>query len=157
MSPTWWSRWSCSASPSEIKAKGRTSQAIKKLIGLQAKTARVVRDDKEIDLPVEEVLVDDTVVVRPGEKIPVDGAVVTGSSAVDESMITGESMPVEKQVNDEVIGGTLNKTGSFKFKATKVGKDTALASIIRMVKDAQGRRRRSSAWSTPSRAISCRR
>jgi P-type Cu+ transporter len=122
----------------EIKAKGRTSQAIKKLIGLQAKTARVIRDGKEIDLPVEEVLVNDTIVVRPGEKIPVDGQVATGTSAVDESMITGESMPVEKQVGDEVIGGTLNKTGSFRFTATKVGKDTALASIIRMVKDAQG-------------------
>ncbi len=122
----------------EIKAKGRTSQAIKKLIGLQAKTARVIRDGKEIDLPVEEVLVNDMIVVRPGEKIPVDGQVTTGNSAVDESMITGESMPVEKQVGDEVIGGTLNKTGSFRFTATKVGKDTALASIIRMVKDAQG-------------------
>jgi len=122
----------------EIKAKGRTSQAIKKLIGLQAKTARVIRDGKEIDIPVEEVLVNDLVVVRPGEKIPVDGQVTAGSSAVDESMITGESMPVEKQVGDEVIGGTLNKTGSFRFTATKVGKDTALASIIRMVKDAQG-------------------
>src|SRR6516165_5580855 len=122
----------------EIKAKGRTSQAIKKLIGLQAKTARVVRDGKEQDIPVEEVLVDDVIIVRPGEKVSVDGAVVAGSSAVDESMITGESIPVEKQVGDEVIGGTLNKTGSFKFKATKVGKDTALATIIRMVKDAQG-------------------
>ncbi|MEY9494425.1 Cu+-exporting ATPase [Bradyrhizobium elkanii] len=122
----------------EIKAKGRTSQAIKKLIGLQAKTARVVRDGGERDIPVEEVLVDDVVVVRPGEKIAVDGEVTGGTSAVDESMITGESIPVEKQVGDEVIGGTLNKTGSFKFKATKVGKDTALATIIRMVKDAQG-------------------
>jgi len=122
----------------EIKAKGRTSQAIKKLIGLQAKTARVIRQGKEIDIPVEEVLVNDAVVVRPGEKIPVDGQVTAGSSAVDESMITGESMPVEKQVGDEVIGGTLNKTGSFRFTATKVGKDTALATIIRMVKDAQG-------------------
>jgi Cu+-exporting ATPase len=122
----------------EIKAKGRTSQAIKKLIGLQAKTARVVGDGKEVDLPVEEVVVNDTVVVRPGEKIAVDGKVTAGASAVDESMITGESMPVEKQVGDEVIGGTLNKTGSFRFMATKVGKDTALASIIRMVKDAQG-------------------
>jgi Cu+-exporting ATPase len=120
----------------EIKAKGRTSQAIKKLIGLQAKTARVVRDGAERDIPVEEVLVDDIVVVRPGEKIAVDGEVTAGASAVDESMITGESIPVEKQVGDEVIGGTLNKTGSFKFKATKVGKDTALATIIRMVKDA---------------------
>ncbi|WP_210185747.1 heavy metal translocating P-type ATPase [Bradyrhizobium elkanii] len=122
----------------EIEAKGRTSQAIKKLIGLQAKTARVVRDGGERDIPVEEVLVDDVVVVRPGEKIAVDGEVTGGTSAVDESMITGESIPVEKQVGDEVIGGTLNKTGSFKFKATKVGKDTALATIIRMVKDAQG-------------------
>jgi len=122
----------------EIKAKGRTSQAIKKLIGLQAKTARVLRDGKEIDLPVEEVLVGDTVVVRPGEKVAVDGEVIAGSSAIDESMITGESMPVEKQIGDEVIGGTLNKTGSFRFRATKVGKDTALATIVRMVKDAQG-------------------
>ncbi|MBI4183863.1 MAG: heavy metal translocating P-type ATPase [Proteobacteria bacterium] len=122
----------------ELKAKGRTSEAIKKLIGLQAKTARVVRDGKEIDLPVEEVVVGDVVVVRPGDKIPVDGELAEGSSAVDESMITGESMPVEKVVGDEVIGGTLNKTGSFRFRATKVGKDTALASIIRMVKDAQG-------------------
>jgi Cu+-exporting ATPase len=122
----------------EIKAKGRTSEAIKKLVGLQAKTARVLRAGKEIDLPVEEVVVDDIVVVRPGDKIPVDGEVVEGSSAVDESMITGESMPIEKHVGDEVIGATLNKTGSFKFKTTKVGKDTALASIIRMVKDAQG-------------------
>jgi Cu+-exporting ATPase len=122
----------------EIKAKGRTSQAIKKLIGLQAKTACVIRDGKEIDLPVEEVVVNDIVVVRPGEKIAVDGKLVSGASAVDESMITGESMPVEKQLGDGVIGGTLNKTGSFRFTATKVGKDTALASIIRMVKDAQG-------------------
>jgi Cu+-exporting ATPase len=122
----------------ELKAKGRTSEAIKKLIGLQAKTARVLRDGNEVDLPVEEVVVDDIVLVRPGEKIPVDGEITEGSSAVDESMVTGESMPVEKQAGDEVIGSTLNKTGSFKFKATKVGKDTALANIIRMVKDAQG-------------------
>jgi Cu+-exporting ATPase len=122
----------------EIKAKGRTSAAIKKLIGLQAKTARVTREGKEIDIPVEEVIVGDTVIVRPGEKIPVDGRVVAGASAVDESMITGESMPVEKQAGNEVIGGTLNKTGSFRFTATKVGKDTALATIISMVKDAQG-------------------
>src|SRR5262249_39461946 len=106
----------------EIKAKGRTSQAIKKLIGLQAKTARVLREGKELDIPVEEVIVGDKVIVRPGEKIPVDGVVVSGGSAVDESMITGESIPIEKQVGDEVIGGTLNKTGSFRFRATKVGK-----------------------------------
>ena len=122
----------------EIKAKGRTSEAIKKLIGLQVKTARVMRAGRETDLPVEEVVVGDTVVVRPGEKIPVDGAVLEGSSAVDESMITGESIPVEKHAGDEVIGATLDKTGSFKFRATKVGKDTALANIIRMVQDAQG-------------------
>jgi len=122
----------------EIKAKGRTSQAIKKLIGLQAKIARVIRDGKESDISVEEVVVGDVVVVRPGEKVPVDGEVISGSSALDESMITGESMPVEKQSGDEVIGGTLNKTGSFRFTATKVGKDTALATIIQMVKDAQG-------------------
>jgi Cu+-exporting ATPase len=122
----------------ELKAKGRTSEAIRKLIGLQAKTARVVRGGSELDLPVEEVVVGDIVVVRPGEKIPVDGEIQEGGSAVDESMVTGESMPVEKQAGDEVIGSTLNKTGSFKFRATKVGKDTALANIIRMVKDAQG-------------------
>ncbi len=122
----------------EIKAKGRTSEAIKKLIGLQAKTARVMRDGTQVDLPVEEVVVGDIVVVRPGEKVPVDGEVIEGSSAVDESMITGESIPIEKSVLDEVIGATLNKTGAFKFKATKVGKDTALANIVRMVKDAQG-------------------
>lgn len=122
----------------ELKAKGRTSEAIRKLMRLQAKTARVERDGKDIDIPVEEVVVSDIVVVRPGEKIPVDGALIEGSSAVDESMITGESIPVEKNIGDEVIGATLNKTGSFKFRATKVGKDTALANIIRMVKDAQG-------------------
>jgi Cu+-exporting ATPase len=122
----------------ELRAKGRTSEAIKKLIGLQAKTARVIRDGTERDLPVEEVLVSDVVVVRPGEKIPVDGEIVEGASAVDESMVTGESMPVEKRAGDEVIGGTLNKTGAFRFRATKVGKDTALASIIRLVQDAQG-------------------
>ncbi|HSE89310.1 MAG TPA: heavy metal translocating P-type ATPase [Candidatus Binatia bacterium] len=122
----------------ELKAKGRTSEAIKKLIGLQAKTARVVRDGKEMDIPVEEVLAGDVVVVRPGEKIPVDGEIIEGSSAVDESMVTGESLPVEKKLSDEVIGATINKTGAFKFRATKVGKDTALASIIRMVQDAQG-------------------
>ncbi|MBL8566252.1 MAG: copper-translocating P-type ATPase [Hyphomicrobiaceae bacterium] len=122
----------------EIKAKGRTSEAIKKLIGLQAKTARVWRDGKEIEIPVEEVLVGDVLVVKPGDKVAVDGEILEGSSAIDESMITGESLPVEKGVGNEVIGGTLNKTGSFKFNATKVGKDTALASIIRLVKDAQG-------------------
>jgi Cu+-exporting ATPase len=122
----------------EVKAKGRTSEAIKKLIGLQAKTARVIREGKEVDIPVEEVLVGDTVLVRPGEKIPVDGVIVEGASTVDESMVTGESMPIEKKRGDEVIGATINKTGAFKFRATKVGKDTALANIVRMVQDAQG-------------------
>jgi Cu+-exporting ATPase len=121
----------------EIKAKGRSSEAIKKLMGLQAKTARVVRNGKEIDIPVEEVVLDDIIVVRPGEKIPVDGEIVEGSSAIDESMITGESIPVEKYAGDEVIGATINKTGSFKFKATKIGKDTALSQIVQMVEEAQ--------------------
>lgn len=122
----------------EVKAKGKTSEAIKKLVGLQPKTARVVRDGQELDIPVEEVVRGDHVVVKPGDKIPVDGRLIDGSSNVDESMITGESMPVDKRTGDEVIGATINKTGSFTFEATKVGKDTALANIIRMVKDAQG-------------------
>ena len=122
----------------EVKAKGRTSEAIKKLIGLQAKTARVLRNGQEIDVPVEEVVVEDLVLVRPGEKIPVDGEIIEGQSAVDESMITGESLPVSKKPGDEVIGATMNKTGAFKFRATKVGKDTALANIVRLVQDAQG-------------------
>jgi Cu+-exporting ATPase len=122
----------------EARAKGQTSEAIKKLMGLRPKTARVIRDGKEIDIPVEEVLVGDIVVVRPGERIPVDGSVREGKSAVDESMITGESVPVKKAAGDEVIGATINKTGSFKFQATKVGKDTALAQIIKLVQDAQG-------------------
>lgn len=122
----------------ELRARGKTSEAMKKLIGLQAKTARVVRAGSEEDIPVEEVLVGDTVIVRPGEKIPVDGVLLDGHSTVDESMITGESMPVEKQADDEVIGATINQTGSFHFRTTKVGKDTALAQIIRLVQDAQG-------------------
>jgi Cu+-exporting ATPase len=122
----------------ELRARGRTSEAIKKLIGLQARTARVVRDGMEVDLPFEEVLRGETVVVRPGEKIPVDGIVLEGNSSVDESMITGESIPVEKHAGDEVIGATMNQTGSFRFRATKVGKETALAQIIRLVQDAQG-------------------
>ncbi len=122
----------------EVKARGRTSEALKKLIGLRAKTARVLRDGQELDVPAEEVVVGDLVLVRPGEKVPVDGVVVDGASAVDESMITGESIPAEKVPGDEVIGATINKTGSFRLRATKVGADTALASIIRMVQDAQG-------------------
>lgn len=121
----------------ELRAKGQSSSAIKKLLGLQAKTARVIRDGKEMDLPVEEVLVGDVIQVRPGEKVPVDGVIVEGGSAVDESMLTGESLPVSKKQGDEVIGATLNKTGAFKFRTTKVGKDTALAQIVKMVQDAQ--------------------
>lgn len=122
----------------ETIAKGRTSEAIKKLIGLQAKNAHVIRNGREMDIPVEEVEAGDLVVVRPGEKIPVDGIVKEGYSAVDESMLTGESVPVDKKAGDEVIGATINKLGAFKFEATKVGKDTALAQIIKMVEEAQG-------------------
>ncbi|AKB79481.1 Lead, cadmium, zinc and mercury transporting ATPase [Methanosarcina horonobensis HB-1 = JCM 15518] len=121
----------------EARARGRTSEAIRKLMGLRAKTSRILVDGEEKEVPVEEVVVGDIVVVRPGEKIPVDGIVVQGSSAVDESMITGESIPVEKSQGDTVIGATLNKTGSFRFRATKVGADTALAQIIRLVESAQ--------------------
>lgn len=122
----------------EALAKGRTSEAIKKLMGLQAKTARIVRDGEEVDIPIEEVEAGDIIIVRPGEKIPVDGKVVDGNSSVDESMLTGESIPVDKKIGDEVIGATINKFGTFKFQATKVGKDTALAQIIKLVEDAQG-------------------
>jgi P-type Cu+ transporter len=122
----------------EAGAKGRTNEAIKKLAGLQARTARVVRSGEEIDVPVEDVEIGDSVVVRPGEKIPVDGRVVSGESAVDESMITGESIPVTKREGDEVIGATMNTSGSFGFEATKVGEETALHQIMRMVEEAQG-------------------
>ncbi len=122
----------------EARAKGRTSEAIKKLIGLQAKTARVLRDGAERDIPIAEVVRGDVVLVRPGEKVPVDGMVIDGRSTVDESMITGESLPVEKAVGDAVIGATLNKQGLLKFEATKVGKETALAQIIKLVEQAQG-------------------
>jgi Cu+-exporting ATPase len=122
----------------EARAKGRTNEAIKKLAGLQPRTARVVRDGEEVDVSVEEVEIGDIVVVRPGEKIPVDGCVVSGESAVDESMITGESIPVTKGEGDEVIGATMNTSGSFRFEATKVGEDTALSQIMRIVEEAQG-------------------
>ncbi len=121
----------------EIKARGRTSQAIKRLIGLQAKTARVIRDDKDIDIPIENVLLNDLVRVRPGEKIPVDGTVEEGRTTIDESMLTGEPMPVSKQINDPVFAGTINKTDSFLYQANKVGQDTVLAQIIAMVQNAQ--------------------
>jgi Cu+-exporting ATPase len=122
----------------EARAKGRASEAIKKLMGLRAKTARVVRDGTEMDIPVEQVRVGDAVIVRPGEKIPVDGVVTEGHSAVDESMITGESLPVDKGPGMPVIGATINKQGLLKFEATKVGRETALAQIIRLVEQAQG-------------------
>ncbi len=122
----------------EARAKGRTSAAIKRLMGLRAKTARVLRDGDEVDIPIEEVVSGDTVIVRPGEKIPVDGVILEGRSAVDESMLTGESIPVEKGPEDEVFGATINKVGSFRFRATKVGKDSALSQIIRLVEEAQG-------------------
>ena len=125
-------------SPLEAKAKGKTSEAIKKLMGLSAKTALVVRKGIEMEIAVEEVVVGDIILVKPGQKVPVDGEIIEGHSSVDESMITGESIPVEKSVGTLVIGATLNKTGSFKFKATKVGADTALARIIKLVEEAQG-------------------
>jgi Cu+-exporting ATPase len=122
----------------EARAKGRTSEAIKKLMGLRAKTARVIRDGVETEVPADDVRVGDVVIVKPGEKIPVDGVVVEGRSAIDESMLTGESLPVEKKPGDVVIGATLNKLGMLKFEATKVGKETALAQIVKLVEDAQG-------------------
>ena len=122
----------------EAKAKAGTSQAIKKLIGLQAKTARVVRNGKEIDLPIEQVVIGDVIRVRPGEKIPVDGEILEGESSIDESMITGESIPVDKAKGDTVVGVTMNKSGTFTYKATKIGSDTMLAQIIKLVEEAQG-------------------
>jgi Cu+-exporting ATPase len=122
----------------EARAKGRTSEAIKKLMGLRAKTARIIRDGVEAEVSIDDVRVGDLVLVKPGEKIPVDGVVVEGRSVIDESMLTGESLPVEKKPGDAVIGATLNKLGMLKFEATKVGKETALAQIIKLVEDAQG-------------------
>jgi len=122
----------------EVLMKGRASEAIKKLVGLQPKTAKVLRDGKEVEIPMAEVIVGDLIVVRPGEKIPVDGKITEGESEIDESMITGESMPVHKKVGETVIGSTINKFGAFTFQATKVGKDTVLAQIIKMVAAAQG-------------------
>ena len=122
----------------EAVSKGKTSDAIKKLMGLAPKTAHILHDGAEIEVPVDAVQLDDIVIVRPGDKIPVDGVIVSGSSSVDEAMLTGESLPVEKKVGDAVIGASINKNGSFQFKATKVGKETALAQIIQLVEDAQG-------------------
>jgi P-type Cu+ transporter len=122
----------------ENRAKGQTSEAIRKLMGLQAKTARVIRNGTEVDVPIAQVVLGDIILVRPGEKIPVDGEIVEGASTIDEAMVTGESVPVKKHPGDEVIGATINKTGSFKFRATKVGKDTFLAQIVKLVQQAQG-------------------
>ena len=122
----------------EVRAKGKTSQAIQKLLGLQAKTARVLRDGVELELPIEQVISGDTIIVKPGEKIPVDGEIIEGRSAIDESMITGESLPIDKVAGDVVIGATINKNGSLQITATKVGKDTALAQIVKVVEEAQG-------------------
>ncbi len=122
----------------EARAKAGTSEAIKKLIGLQAKTARVIRSGKEIDIPISDVKIGDVIRVRPGEKIPVDGVIEEGESSIDESMVTGESIPVDKAKGDTVVGATINKTGTFIFKATKVGADTMLAQIIKLVQEAQG-------------------
>ena len=122
----------------EAISKGKTSQAIKKLMGLAPKTATIVRDGKELVIPIDEVIVGDIVIVKPGEKLPVDGEVIEGATAVDEAMLTGESIPVEKTIGSKVIGASINKTGFIKYKATKVGKDTALSQIIKLVEDAQG-------------------
>jgi len=122
----------------ENRAKGQTSEAIRQLMGLQARDARVIRNGREMDIPISEVQIDDIILVRPGEKIPVDGEIISGSSTIDEAMVTGESIPVKKQSGDEVIGATINKTGSFKFRATRVGADTVLAQIVKLVRDAQG-------------------
>lgn len=140
----------------EAKTKGKTGEAIKKLMGLQAKTARVIRDGKTIDINISEVVLGDIILVRPGEKIPVDGTIIKGYSAIDESMISGESLPVEKKIDDNVMGGTINKTGSFEFKVTKVGSNTALSRIVKLIEDAQGSKApiqgfadRVSAWFVP--------
>ena len=141
----------------EAKAKGRTSEAIQKLMGLAAKTARVMRNGETLDVPIDQVIKGDVVLVRPGEKIPVDGVILKGSSAIDESMITGESLPVEKHVGDNVIGATINKTGSFEIEATRVGAESTLSQIIKLVEDAQGSKApiqafadRISAWLVPA-------
>lgn len=122
----------------EAKAKGKTSEAIEKLTGLAPKTARVLRNNQQTDIPIEQVIIGDIVIVRPGEKIPVDGEIISGYSAVDESILTGESLPVEKQIKSKVYTATINKTGSFEFKVTKIGADTALSQIVKLIEDAQG-------------------
>lgn len=139
----------------EAKAKGRTSAAIQKLMQLQAKTARVLRDGESVEIPIDDVVPGDLIQVRPGERLPVDGVVTGGASYVDESMITGEPIPVEKGVDAKVVGGTINKTGAFIFRATKVGADTVLAQTIRMVEEAQSAKPPSSSSPTASPASSC--
>ncbi len=141
----------------EAKAKGKTSEAIKKLIGLQPKTARILKNGQELEVAIDEVKVGDVIIVRPGEKIPVDGILTSGNSAVDESMLTGESLPIEKNIGDSVFGATINKHGSFEFKAIKVGSETALAQIIKLIEEAQGSKApiqaiadRISAWFVPA-------
>lgn len=124
----------------EMRAKGQTTAAIKELLGLQAKTARVVRDGKEIEIPADQIVVGDILIVKPGEKIPVDGVITKGGSSIDESMVTGESIPVQKSIDATVIGATINKSGSFEMRATKIGSDTMLSQIIEMVRQAQGSR-----------------
>ncbi|MDP3734160.1 MAG: heavy metal translocating P-type ATPase, partial [Nanoarchaeota archaeon] len=124
----------------EAIAKGKTSQAIAKLVKMGAKTATVVRGGKEMKIPIEQVIVGDIVIVKPGEKVPVDGVIIEGHSSVDESLVTGESIPVEKKKGDAVIGSTINKTGTFQFKATKVGSETTLARIVKLIEDAQSKK-----------------
>ena len=122
----------------EAKAKGKTSEAIEKLIGLAPKTARVKRDGNIVDITIDSVIFGDIIIVRPGEQIPVDGEITEGNSSIDESMLTGESMPVQKSTGSKVFAGTMNKLGSFEFRATKLGEETALAGIIRLIEEAQG-------------------
>ena len=141
----------------EANAKAGTGEAIRALLGLQARTARVVRDGVETEIPIEDVAVRDKIIIRPGEKVPVDATVISGSSAVDESMITGEPIPVTKREGDAVIGATINTTGSLRVRAAKVGGDTMLAQIIRMVQQAQSSRRPSNASPTRSPALRARR
>ena len=122
----------------EAVSKGKTSEAIKKLMALAPKNATIIKDNKEIIIPIEEVKIDDIVLVKPGEKLPVDGEIIDGSTAIDESMLTGESLPVEKHIGDTVVAGSINKHGVIKYKATKVGADTTLSQIIKLVEEAQG-------------------
>ena len=132
----------------EARAKGKTSEAIKKLLSLQAKTATLIKDGKEIEVPVDEIKTGDVLIVKPGEKIPVDGVVTEGFTAIDESMLTGESLPVEKKIGDQVIGSTLNKMGMIHFEATKVGKETALAQIVKLWKKRKAAKPRFKNWPT---------